>query len=371
VLPLVAILSAVLLGFAALTIDIGHMYVVRNQLQNAADAAALAGASVYIEDIGLSGDQLGMIQVGLQRAQAYSEQNETLLAGTLLSAGDVSFGRHDFDNREGALLSSGRWNAVEVTVRRTANSQNGPVQLFFAHIFGKSDTDLIASARAVADDRAIGYKIQDPTGMLPFTIHEDIYDDYLNNGPDDYSYEDGEVKKWADDIREIRLYPWKESGWDGMVLMEGGGNFGTLNIGVGDQGTAEVEDQILNGITAEHMEAEFGTSALMFFDDYGEEQTYEATGNPGVSVGMRDSVEARIGDVVGFFLHNDIVDNGSNAIYTICAIRFGRIMHIKLTGKPDERSLTVQPTPYTSGCVLIDQSVPSTGGMLSRPVIVQ
>jgi hypothetical protein len=42
-----ALSFAVLAAFGVLTIDIGRMYVTKNQLQNAADAAALAGASLY------------------------------------------------------------------------------------------------------------------------------------------------------------------------------------------------------------------------------------------------------------------------------------------------------------------------------------
>ena len=49
VLVLVALLLFVLLGFAAFAIDFGYSYVVRNELQNAADAAALAGASVLFQ----------------------------------------------------------------------------------------------------------------------------------------------------------------------------------------------------------------------------------------------------------------------------------------------------------------------------------
>jgi Flp pilus assembly protein TadG len=44
----VAVITAVclvfLIGFVALVVDVGHLYSVRNELQNAADAAALAGA---------------------------------------------------------------------------------------------------------------------------------------------------------------------------------------------------------------------------------------------------------------------------------------------------------------------------------------
>src|SRR5687767_13486744 len=41
---------AVLIGFGVLTIDIGRILVTKNQLQNAADAGALAGASVFCEN---------------------------------------------------------------------------------------------------------------------------------------------------------------------------------------------------------------------------------------------------------------------------------------------------------------------------------
>lgn len=53
VLVLVTLLVIALLGFAALAVDIGHMAVVKNELQNAADAGALAGAAqLYYRDQG-------------------------------------------------------------------------------------------------------------------------------------------------------------------------------------------------------------------------------------------------------------------------------------------------------------------------------
>jgi len=44
VFVLVAFLLTVLIGVAALAVDIGYVAITRNQVQNAADAAALAGA---------------------------------------------------------------------------------------------------------------------------------------------------------------------------------------------------------------------------------------------------------------------------------------------------------------------------------------
>src|SRR4030042_7094866 len=48
---LVGLLMVTFIGLAALAVDIGHLYLVRNELQNASDAGALAGARVlYTED---------------------------------------------------------------------------------------------------------------------------------------------------------------------------------------------------------------------------------------------------------------------------------------------------------------------------------
>ena len=48
---IIAICLIMLVGFIALAIDVGHLMVVRNELQNAADAGALSGAgNLYIND---------------------------------------------------------------------------------------------------------------------------------------------------------------------------------------------------------------------------------------------------------------------------------------------------------------------------------
>ena len=46
---LIAILMFVFLGFAALALDLSHLFVAKNELQNAADAGALAGATVFVQ----------------------------------------------------------------------------------------------------------------------------------------------------------------------------------------------------------------------------------------------------------------------------------------------------------------------------------
>ena len=57
----VGVVLVTLLTFAALTIDIGAIYNARGDLQRAADMAALAGATSYVEDT--------MLQVRLNNAE--------------------------------------------------------------------------------------------------------------------------------------------------------------------------------------------------------------------------------------------------------------------------------------------------------------
>ena len=50
VTPLAAIMMVVIMAFVALGVDLGYIAVVHAQLQNAADSAALAGASQLLDD---------------------------------------------------------------------------------------------------------------------------------------------------------------------------------------------------------------------------------------------------------------------------------------------------------------------------------
>jgi len=375
----VAVSLIVIMGFAMLSVDVGVLYNSKTDLQRAADAAAMSGASAYLTDAALANNESLLISLLHSRSQQYSALNPTLRESTQLELSDILFGTHEYGHPETALAMNGtRWNGLEVTVRRQSESVNGAVPLFFARVFGHERADVTATARAAVDDRVAGYRFVEDGGFLPFTIHEDLYNDLVANGPDNFSYDDS-VIRIGDNINEIRLFPWKWSDEDkalnnGQTLQDGNdasGNFGTLNIGIGNQGTITLENQILNGIDAADMENEFGTSDLIFYDPIKGQQTYQATGNPGLSTAVKDELDVRIGDVVGFFLHNDSYDNGSGATFVVTAIRFGRVMDVKLTGNPNDRSLVLQPVAYTDGYVIIDESAPSTGGQLGRIVLVK
>ena len=123
-----------LIGFAALAIDVGYMYSVQAELQKAADASVLAGAT-----------QLHDYTEIIDIAQAYAEQNYPN-SGTILAVSDIEVGNWSQSSSTfavGAIPS----NAVRVLARR-AEVNNNPVQMFFASILGISKANL--GARAVA-----------------------------------------------------------------------------------------------------------------------------------------------------------------------------------------------------------------------------
>lgn len=380
----VGVMLLALLGMAALTIDVGQLYSARNDLQRSADAGALAGASSYTTDdmmrVRMSMGSWAAIDVvkslAAARADEFSTVNHTLNEPTLVAVGDIRTGWLNVRSASEPMNTSPDardYNAVGVLVRRDQGeaSVNDPVPLFFSGIFGKLYSNASASAVAVFDDRFSGFATTVPHGrILPFTIHEDAFYSELAAGGDSYRWNEpsGPVTNDADGIREVRLYPYPLSG---SGYSEGDGNFGVLNIGTGNQGIDAERVQIQNGVSPEDFEMEIGTSELTFKNDSGNTVTYDMTGSPGLEATLKDAIGDIRGEIIGFFLHTQVILSGSNAIYTINDLRFGRVMDIRLAGPPLSRGLFIQPVSYAGGGVLIDVDAPPTGGLVGRIVLAR
>ncbi len=153
VIPIVAISIVTLIGFAALAIDAGAMYNTRTELQRTADAASLAAVA-----------ELGDFSDGqtLARARAtakdYAARNDVLNAPVLLIDSDIEFGHSDLNPTTGKYSfepTTDYPNAVRVTARRTQGSPSGPMDLYFARIFGIQYANISAKAAAVLTPRDI------------------------------------------------------------------------------------------------------------------------------------------------------------------------------------------------------------------------
>jgi Flp pilus assembly protein TadG len=149
---LTAILIVVLVMFLAMVINTGHMHLIRSELQNATDAAALAAAKE------LNGLQTGIDQAGTQ-AYNYAAAHETDkgLPVTIEQASDVIFGHwNDTLPRDSAFqpitardAASLAWiNAVMVQAGRETARGNA-MDVDAAGLFSQSTVDVRANSVAV------------------------------------------------------------------------------------------------------------------------------------------------------------------------------------------------------------------------------
>jgi hypothetical protein len=150
-----AIMLIAMIGFLGIVIDVSFVHLTANQLQNAADAAALAGARMVRIDQAYSRDQAVYIG-GLNKAArdpVFLDLNPYNL-----SDGDIVIGRYSFSTtpRFTPTDASGqpKPNAMKVVARRIADGSHQPLPLFFGPILllgGIEDVNVSRYAIAEAE----------------------------------------------------------------------------------------------------------------------------------------------------------------------------------------------------------------------------
>jgi Flp pilus assembly protein TadG len=162
------------LGIASLAIDTGQLYYARNQLQNAADSAALAAAGNLIKDAG-GGVAERDANAASEAAMTVAQRQSELAGLPALDAGartdlTLTFGEWNVNagNPQTAWTevgstcsSSSSANAVKVQLRRAAGLAYGPVTNIFASVFGVKTSEVAASAIAY-----LGYTTSVGTGTV-------------------------------------------------------------------------------------------------------------------------------------------------------------------------------------------------------------
>jgi hypothetical protein len=142
----VAVMSTVIMGMAAMAIDVGSMYTVQAELQSVADAAALAAAAQLGGQGG--GDPAEWSSNALEAANQVAVQNVANGQYTAIPLEDIVFGRSTYNaalNQWSFAAGGSTVDAVRVTARRAGGAA---LPMRFAGIFGKSVADLRAEATA-------------------------------------------------------------------------------------------------------------------------------------------------------------------------------------------------------------------------------
>ena len=184
---LVAVMSAM-----ALAIDLGMLYKNRSDAQRTADAAALAGASAYLEVFGPEAvtpardravEYLGSNSVGNDLIDTSSSNQSFKLGGVLVDSlpeAVVEVMPNDFK--------------VRVEVRRADN------QTWFAGLFGKNAMPVRARATAIASPAGAARCVK--PFAIPDIWHDqngDVDGDHVWDMPTNKDFDNGEVWRFGDD----------------------------------------------------------------------------------------------------------------------------------------------------------------------------
>lgn len=251
VAPFAALLMVFLLGMVAFAIDIGYVVLAKTDLQNAADAAALAGADALMNSYVTyqlpnqdADDKQQLIATAMAnaatRAQEYAGYNAAGDVKSLdLLTADISFG---FLDANGVYSStySGFPNTVKVTLRRDP-AANGSLPLFLGPVLGTNSTDMTATASATIYGAVLNNLSAASSGVLPMTYDVDHWNRFLATGQDP----DGSTSIAANGSPQLQVYP----------SVKYKGNFGLLTLNGDHAGANSLNSWIHDGMGQDDVDA--------------------------------------------------------------------------------------------------------------------
>ncbi|MHA6891047.1 TadG family pilus assembly protein [Ralstonia pseudosolanacearum] len=159
----------------ALAVDIARLIVVRNELQNAADAAALAGAAGLYPTNPAPNWSNGVAQ-GTSAVKLNKSSNVQLVSGTVQAGYWNLTGTPAGLQSQSITPGTNDVPAVQVTISRSTGNNGGPVATLLAPIFGALSAN--SSATAVAVITAPGSA--GPGALFPIAISKCLYNLYWN-----------------------------------------------------------------------------------------------------------------------------------------------------------------------------------------------
>jgi hypothetical protein len=187
----VALLMSVFVGFLALSVDTGHWFAVSNELHNAGDASALAGARAYypmalstgVPELldpdpvaALSGDPIAAYPTGASHTINVNAADNLALS----ELSDFKTGVWDYQARQLLTPLAAYWPppfgsfrgpGVTLSTRKEAGVNTGPVNNFFGRIFGNNNTN-IKTVSAAALSGVGGFYAG--TGTFPIAVNVDL-----------------------------------------------------------------------------------------------------------------------------------------------------------------------------------------------------
>ncbi len=344
----VAFLLVPMMGMLALAIDYGYVLNVRTDLQRAADAAALAAVRDLVPDSNGNQD-LAKVRA---RVREYARANVRGVAEFTVLDCDIEIGRYDpaMAYSTFTIENDGTFDTVRVKVRRDAQA-NSPVSLFFARVLGINNSNVAAAATAVLQKATI---LEPGADVLPFSVHEEVWN-----------------SRSLGDI-------WSIYG-DGTVVDELGatipGNWGTVDIGSDNNSTADISDQILNGLRQKDLDSLYSSGRIPISTHIDSIQFWLSQADTGLSSGLKHAVEAVHGKTKLIPIYDDVGGTGNTAEFHVVGWGVVEVVDSTWSGVYNTRvrvkksytyngtTLKAQ-TDLTNSCRVID-------GAFTSPVLVR
>ena len=179
----IALIIFALMGFLGLAVDVGHLQLVRGELQNSADAVARAGAySLYRNP-----PNLPALDWDRARMAAKAFVDKTKSDGASLADGTIEVGYWSLSKNilQSTTITpaSDDVPAVRATISRSAGSNGGPVSTFFMKVLGLNDAP-VSSLPAVAVSGFPGGV--SPNTLFPMALSSCMANDIFSRPPEQW-----------------------------------------------------------------------------------------------------------------------------------------------------------------------------------------
>jgi Flp pilus assembly protein TadG len=375
-----------LLAMVAFAVDLGYAWRADAELQAAADAAALAGASqLYATEAAgnqanltaaaraalVQQTQTAAAAVAVTFAQMHRAGDKTLV----VPASDVEVGYVGDPTTTGSSFQTGAGapfpNSVRVKVRRDSTVSTGPLQLFFAPALGVMSSDRSAVATATLRGQGItGFK-GSGCRLLPLAIDKDTYDVLTGAKTatqgvvpqDNFTVKlpnltnlvpPNNVLPGADGALEASIYP------DTTAP----GNFGLISLRSGSNATnTDYINWFTNGPTAADL-ATFGPNGLQATPS----SPATLSGSAGTKATLQTALAGCIGQPRTLIVYGNCVSGkGSNVTYEVVGFVGATIVSANLTGNPSavmvqltsvvDPSVTLGPTAGTGSTTFVYKGI--------------
>jgi hypothetical protein len=356
----------ILVGLLAFALDIGYICRVQSELQNAADAAALAGAREAMQaavrtDVDTDELAADISSAALSKAQEIAAANRAGGVSLTLRPADVVVG---YDAQPGSEpISAWTWgnpppNCVQVTTRRDGEA-NGALPLIFGRVLGRNYSHLSATATAAFHPgrfRVTGFKgnSSGPNArLLPIAISVDTWNQFMTSGhsPDGVRYDGFSVETVLPNSDTLPPHN-VTFGGDNRPELRGAypeetmpGNYGLVQFDpAAPQSEGAAANWIANGPSSTELSA-FGTSGLQATL----QQPVTLQAGTGMKSSLVDDLQSVIGQPRAVALYSSYSGSGSGGTYTV--VGFAGVTIVSASGSGSKISIVFQPT------IVIDPTV--------------